>query len=272
MPITADCHFHTSFSGDSDSPMEEMIKQGIKLGLTHMCFTEHNDFDFPEGPGGGSDQFLLNTDSYLYDFLRCREKYKDRIKLLFGVELGLQPHLMRENAVYAKCFDFDFIIGSSHVCNRKDPYYPSFYEGRSEEEAYREYFTSILDNIKKFSNFDVYGHLDYVVRYGPDTDKNYTYEKYKDLFDEILALLIEKEKGIEINTGGIRKGLKDLHPCTDIIRRYRELGGEIITIGSDAHEPVHIGCDFDKASNVLKECGFQYYTIFEKRTPEFKRL
>lgn len=272
MAILADCHLHSSFSGDSETPMEQMILRGIELGLTHMCFTEHNDFDYPLLPDQTENPFLLNTDSYLYDLIHYREKYKDKIKILFGVELGLQPHLMRENAVYAKSYDFDFIIGSSHVCNRMDPYYPSFYEGRSEEEAYREYFSSILENIKKFSNFDVYGHLDYVVRYGPNMDKEYSYGKYKDLFDKILELLIDKGKGIELNTGGIKKGLRDLHPCIDVLRRYRELGGEIITIGSDAHEPVHMADAFDRACDVLKECGFQYYTIFENRLPEFKRL
>ncbi len=272
MPITADYHMHSSFSGDSNTPMEEMILKGIDLGLTHMCFTEHNDFDFPvceEVPAG---MFDLNADAYLYDLLKYRDKYKDKINVLFGVELGLQPHLTRENALFAKAHDYDFIIGSSHICNKKDPYFPAFYENCSEEEAYTEYFQSIIDNIKKFKNFDVYGHLDYVVRYGPNGDKNYSYEKYQDLLDNILQLLIENGKGIEINTGGVVKGLRELHPCTAIIKRYKELGGEIITIGSDAHKAQDIHGYFDRAEAVLKECGFKYYTIFEKRIPEFKRL
>ncbi len=272
MPITADCHLHSSYSGDSDTPMEEMILQGIEKGLTTMCFTEHNDFGYPDFPGEPGERFLLHVDPYLYDLLRLREKYAGQIRILFGVELGLQPEVMRQNAVLAKSYDFDFIIGSSHLCHGKDPYYPYFYEGRPEEEAYREYFESILENIKKFSNFDVYGHLDYVVRYGPNKDAEYTYEKYKDILDKILELLIEKGKGIEINTGGIKSGLKELHPCMGILKRYRELGGEIITIGSDAHTPESIGAHFDRAYEVLKECGFQYYTIFENRTPEFKKL
>lgn len=272
MPITADCHLHSSHSGDSDTPMEEMVLEGISKGLTTMCFTEHNDFEYPPSQEEPDNIFLLNTDSYLYDLLKLKEKYSDKIRILFGVELGLQPQIVRQNAVYAKSYDFDFIIGSSHLCHGIDPYYPAFYEGRTDEEAYREYFESILENIKKFSNFDVYGHLDYVVRYGASKDQNYSYEKYKDIFDEILKLLLEKEKGIELNTGGLSKGLRDVHPCTGILKRYRELGGEIITIGSDAHAPAHIGDFFERACEVLKECGFQYYTIFEKRTPEYHKL
>lgn len=272
MPILSDCHLHSSYSGDSDTPMEEMILQGIARGLNTMCFTEHMDFDYPDYPDAPGSIFLLNTDSYLYELARLKEKYHDKIRILFGVEMGLQPHLMRQNAIYAKSYEFDFIIGSSHVCNGKDPYYPGFFEGRSEEEAYREYFTSIYENIRKYSNFDVYGHLDYVVRYGANLDRDYSYEKYSDIFDAILELLLEKEKGIELNTGGIKKGMKDFHPCMGVLKRYHELGGEIITIGSDSHDASHIADSFDKAAEVLKECGFQYYTVFEKRSPEFHRL
>ena len=129
-----------------------------------------------------------------------------------------------------------------------------------------------LENIKKFSNFDVYGHLDYVIRYGATKDADYSYDKYKDILDKILEALLEKEKGLEINTGGLKSGLKDLHPCMDILKRYRALGGEIITVGSDAHNASCIGDSFDRAASVLLECGFQYYTIFDKRVPEFIKL
>ncbi|MBP3602948.1 MAG: histidinol-phosphatase HisJ family protein [Lachnospiraceae bacterium] len=272
MSIKADFHLHSYFSGDSDAPMEQMILSAIELGLTQMCFTEHMDLDFPVTELDSEGKFECNIDSYLYELIGLREKYKDKIKVLFGLELGMQPHLARRHAIITKSYDFDFIIGSSHICNGKDPYYPAFYEGRSEEEAYSEYFASIVDNIKKFKNFDVYGHLDYVVRYGPNRDAEYTYEKYQDLLDEILRLLIEEEKGIEINTGGLVRGLRDLHPCKEVVKRYRELGGEIITIGSDAHKPADLARSFDRAASVLQDCGFKYYTTFENRLPEYHKL
>lgn len=272
MPIKADYHLHSSFSGDSDASMEEMIRRGISLGLTTMCFTEHQDYDFPDSPDGPGSMFLLNTDPYLYELASLKAKYAEQIRILFGVELGLQPQLMRQNAVYAKSYEFDFIIGSCHVCNGRDPYYPSFFEGRTDEETYREYFQCVLENIKKFSNFDVCGHLDYVVRYGASMDRDYCYEKYKDILDAILLLLLEKEKGIELNTGGLDRGMKDFHPCMGVLKRYRELGGEIITIGSDSHDTEHIAAHFDKACEVLQACGFRYYSVFEKRQPEQLRL
>lgn len=272
MPILADYHLHSTFSGDGHSSLEEMVLQGISQGLTHMCFTEHMDLDYVVRPGDDPHRFEVNTDSYLYELLRVRDKYAGQIKVNFGIELGLQPQIVRENAVYAKSYDFDFIIGSSHLCDHKDPYDPDYFIGVEEDAAYRRYFESILENIKKFSNFDVYGHLDYIVRKGPNMDRFYSYEKFKDLFDAILEYLVENGKGLEINTAAIKYGLKQLHPHIGILKRYRELGGEIITIGSDSHDTRRIAEYFDMAADLLLECGFKYYTIFENRLPEFKRI
>lgn len=272
MAITADFHLHSSFSGDSTEPMEHMIAGAHKKGLTHICFTEHMDINYPVSETTPAGTFLVNTDSYLYDLARFQDACKDSLRILFGIELGLQPHLSKALAAYTHAYEFDFIIGSTHVADGKDPYYPAFYENRSEEEAYREYFESVIENIKKCSHFDVFGHLDYVVRYGPEKDKHYSYAKYQDLFDTMLTLLLEKEKGIELNTGSLRSGTKDVSPCREVLKRYRELGGEIITIGSDAHCAKDIAADFHLASEILSDCGFHYYCIFEKRLPEYRKL
>lgn len=271
MAVKADCHMHSSFSGDSSTPMENMAKQAFALGLTHICFTEHYDPDYVYAPGE-EGMFELNTDSYLYELLKCKSRYAKQLEIGFGVELGLQPHLKRQLAVYAKSHEFDFIIGSSHICNQKDPYYPDFFEGRSEDEAHHEYFASVLECIKTLPYFDVYGHLDYVVRYGPTKNDHYTYQKHSDVFDKILSALIDNEKGLELNTGGFRSGLNQPNPCVDILKRYKALGGEIITVGSDAHEPKDIAADFDKACDILKECGFGYYCVFQNRIPEYLKL
>ena len=211
MPILSDCHLHTHHSGDSKAPMEDMIRRGIELGLTTMCFTEHNDFGFPDYPDLPSDTFLLNVDSYLYELLALREKYAGQIKLLFGLELGLQPEVFRENAILARSYEFDFIIGSSHLVNGKDPYYPDCFEGRTDEEVYRAYFEAELANIRKFSNFDVYGHLDYVVRYGASRDAEYSYDKYKDILDNILTRTEHRRHQIR------HEGFSSLYGCTQAL-------------------------------------------------------
>lgn len=272
MPVLADTHVHSTYSGDAKSTIDEMVQKAIALGMKHICFTDHNDFDYPYREHDKPDMFLLNVDAYLYDLIRARETYRDQIKILFGIELGLAPEIKRKNIILTKSHAFDFIIGSSHLCHGKDPYYAEFYEGREEKVAYREYFESILENVKGFQNFDVYGHLDYVVRYGPNKNADYSYAEHADVIDEILRTLIENEKGIEVNTGGFRCGIGTTNPCRDIVKRYKELGGEIITIGSDAHETKYLQDHFTDAADILKDAGFRYYTVFENRIPEFFKL
>lgn len=271
MAVKADFHMHSEFSGDSHTPAEEMIKKAVSLGLTHICITEHYDPDFVYD-GLDEGMLELDTDSYRDRFLELREKYKNKICVGFGVELGLQPHLAQQLDGYSRAYGFDFIIGSSHVCNRKDPYFPAFFEGRDEDGAHHEYFACVLECVKSLSCFDVYGHLDYVLRYGPTKNEKYAYAKHADVLDKILSSLIESGKGIELNTAGFRAGLAEPSPYIDILKRYRALGGEIITVGSDAHSPADIAADFDKACDMLKACGFKYYCIFKSRVPEYFRI
>ena len=271
--IKSDFHLHSSFSGDSDADMEEMIKRSIELGLKDICFTEHMDLDFPVSEQDPAGTFETNVDSYLYHLLTVRNKYINDINVRFGLELGLQPHLVKQNVKVAKEHDFDFIIGSVHVVDGMDVYKDSdYFKDKTDEEAYRRYFDAVYENLRAYSNFDVVGHLDYVVRYGQAKDADYSYAKYADILDKILQRIIDRDKGIELNTAAIRAGLKEFNPCMDILKRYRELGGEIITIGSDAHRVENIGEQFALAEEVLKEAGFEYYTVFDARIPVQNRL
>lgn len=118
-------------------------------------------------------------------------------------------------------------------------------------------------------DFDVLGHMDYVVRYGKEKEKSYFLQDYAEITDEILRSLIMQGKGIELNTAGFKYGLGFAHPHISILKRYKELGGEVITVGSDAHQPENIAYDFDRAKEVLKDSGFKYYTEFKGRKPIF---
>ena len=182
------------------------------------------------------------------------------------------PHLCEQINNYDPAHRLDFIIGSTHLVDGSDPYYPSFWEHHSPKESICTYFENIYKSICCCDNFDVYGHLDYVVRYAPKKDADYQPADYKDLLDMILKKLIENGKGIEINTAGLRYGLKEANPCCFILKRYRELGGEILTTGSDAHKPQDMAFAFDIIVDLLKDCGFSYYTLFHQRKPEFIRL
>lgn len=272
MAITADYHMHSNYSGDSEASMESMVLSAIDKGLTHICFTDHIDLEYPYSAEDKPGMFEFNPDAYVYEAVRLKEKYDGKIFINVGLELGLQPHIARQNAIFVKQHDYDFVIGSSHVCNGIDPYYKEFFNGKTDEEAYREYFENIYENIRVFGNFNVYGHLDYIVRYGASKNTNFSYSKYSDIIDKILQKLIDSEKGIECNTAGYNAGLNAPNPCLDILKRYNELGGEIITVGSDAHAPERVGADFDKAAEVLKAAGFRYYTIFDGRMPQYLKL
>lgn len=265
-----DQHMHSVFSGDSDAEPIYMIESAISKGLDGICFTDHLDYDYKAEPG----LFDLDIGAYHKRISLLKQLFKEKrnFPIHWGIEIGLQPHIVEKNNEISKKYPFDLVIGSSHVVNGIDPYYPVFYEKRTEEAAYTEYFESILDNLHTDADFDVYGHIDYVVRYGPNKNKYYSYEKYAEVIDEILRTLISKGKGIELNTAGFKYGLGHPNPTEEILLRYHELGGEIITVGADAHKPEHVAYDFDKVTDILKAAGFKYYTVFENRVPSFIKL
>lgn len=264
-----DTHMHTNFSGDSDATPESMVKAALQHGLDGVCITDHEDIDYPyDDPGFEID----DPGRYYKTIYNLQEKYHGQIEVLCGVEIGLQPHLKREFRKLTDKWPFDFVIASSHVIHRQDPYYKKYFEGRSEREALEEYFSSILENLEIFEDFDVYGHLDYVVRYSPNRSQNYSYDAYREPIDAILNKLIDMGKGIEVNTSGWKYGLSHPHPTEAILHRYHELGGEILTLGSDAHQPEHVAYDFHRLPDLLKSCGFSHYTVFRERQPLFLPL
>lgn len=262
--ISADFHTHTTFSTDGTQALEEMAQSAFEKGLKTICFTEHNDFDYPDG------EFLLDTEAYRNELFSVRDEFSGKIEILFGVELGLMKHLGERLRKYAGEWDFDFVIGSTHLIDGKDPYFPEYFAELGQKNGVFRYFESIIENIGAFSDFDVCGHIDYAVRYSPE--KSYNPVDYREVIDEILRKILSAGKGIEINTAGLRKGLSHANPHPFILERYRELGGEIITVGSDAHNAADIAADFDAAESFLKDAGFEYYTVFRQRKPQFVRF
>ena len=155
----ADCHMHSFFSSDSEAPTEEMVKRAVELGLPAICLTDHYDMDYSTG------EFQLDTPAYAAKIRELQEKYHDRIDIRFGVELGLQLHLKERMEEYVNAWPFDYVIGSMHVIDGKDPYYEDAFPDWTAEELYRAYFRATAENIRFFHNFQTLGHLDYVVRY-----------------------------------------------------------------------------------------------------------
>lgn len=266
--IICDFHNHTDFSADSDASAESMIEKAIDLGLSCLCMTDHMDPDmnFP-----GLD-FTFDLSEYFKKHKELKERYGRQITLLTGIELGLQPHIAEDLRQILSAGTFDFVIGSAHVADRIDPYLPEYWADKTEYEGILRYYENVLECLAAFDDFDVFGHLDYIVRYAPTKALHYSYQNYREIIDEILKTLISKNIGLELNTAGLKYGVGFAHPQPEVLKRYKELGGEIITIGSDGHRPEHLAYDFDKVPDILKECGFNYYTMFRDRKPEFIKL
>lgn len=264
--MNTDFHVHTGFSYDSESAPEDMIQSAIQKGLQTICITDHHDLDYME-PG-----WEVEFEPYFKTLNRLKEAYQDKIEVLIGIEFGMQPHLNEQYVELARKYPFEFVIGSVHILDGHDPYYPGYFEDKTDEEGYRRAFELTLENVKKMTEYDTLGHIDYIVRYGKYQEKDYSYAKFADYIDEVLRHLIHNGKGLELNTGGWRFGFEFAHPHQDILKRYKELGGEIITIGSDAHKPEDVAYDFHRIKAYLEACGFAYYTEFRNRTPKFCKI
>ena len=265
----ADQHIHSNFSTDGRDTLNNMAASAMDKGLPLICFTEHMDYDshYPDGI------FEVDTDVYLNDFTELKNNIKAPLELCFGVELGLQPHLVDHFNEYVNNYPFDLVLGSSHIVDGMDAAFPKYYNSfTTEKAANMRYFEAELHCAELFSCFDIYAHLDYALRYAPSGTSDFDYSEYGDVLDSLLKTLIDKGKGIEVNTGGLRKSFKRLNPHPSILKRYRELGGEIVTIGSDAHNTSDIASVFDIALSALSDSGFRYYCVFRERKAEYLRI
>lgn len=263
-----DYHMHSNFSPDSKTPMEDMIEASIKLGSKEICFTDHVDYDVIQ-----TSEFVVDYDEYFNKLNLMQEKYKNQISIKKGIELGLQNHLIDKYTEDMNKYkdDFDFALCSVHAINRCDMYYPDYFENKTQHDAYETYYLSLLDIVKKFDKYSVLSHLDLVKRYGGY--KELLQDKlFMDIIEEILKTAIYNGKGIEVNTSCFRYRLPDLTPSKDILKLYKDLGGEIITTGSDSHNTAQVACEFNYAYSVLKDIGFDYVCSFDKMKPSFNKI
>ncbi len=266
--MIADTHVHSSYSTDSEARMEATVRRAVEIGLPVLTFTDHIDWDYPVD----GLTFDFDISRYMEEIESLQKKYAGKIELLKGVELGLQPQLKDRYEKLLRDYPFDFAIGSQHLVNNMDPYYPETFEGKTDAEVYLDYFHDMLEDVRAFHSFDSMGHLDYVVRYGKSKAHSYSYRAYAEIIDEILKLLVKYNIAIELNTCGLRKQLGFPNPHPDILKRYRELGGTLVTVGSDSHKPYYLGYAFDTAQKILLSCGFTHYCYFKNREPKFVKL
>lgn len=265
--MRADVHMHCGFSNDSETRPEDMVESAIAKGLSVICFTDHYDKDNLDW----GDEAIFDVESYFQKMIELQEEYRDQIDIRIGAEIGMQPYLAEYYQDFMAQHPFDFVIGSVHSVLEHDVAL-DFFQKHSDPEGYKIYFEEMLQDVQKIKSYDVLGHLDYIVRYSNQGSKGFDLNDYMDIIEEILKQVIAHGKGIEMNMSGLKYGLGAPHPQPEIIKRYRELGGEIITVGADGHIPEHIAYDYHLADDILKSCGFKYYTEFKGRNPLFVKI
>ncbi len=274
-----DYHVHTDYSDDSVYLMEDVVKDAIKKEIDEICFCDHVDYgikwDWDEKipmvyRDNGEPYANVDYPKYEKEILFLKEKYKEQIHIKMGMEFGMQMHTIEKYQRLFNRYDFDFIILSCHQVEDTEFWTQDFQRGRTQKEYNERYYQEILDIVKIYKDYSVLGHLDLITRY--DENGVYPFNHTKDIVSEILKIVIEDGKGIEINTSSHRYGLKDLTPSRDILKLYKSLGGKIITIGSDSHKEEHLGAYIEETKKELKNLGFEYYCTFDKMKPVFHKL
>lgn len=288
--MKADYHVHCEFSDDSSEPMEKQIERGIELGLDEMCFTDHVDYgiksdytdpiqlyrkeDGSVTTSPTSERLNnVNYPVYFQKLDQMREKYGSKITIKNGLEFGVQKNTVSQ---FQKLFNtykdkLDFTLLSMHQVDNKEFWTQDFQKGRTQKEYNEKYYQEILAIQKEFKDYSVLAHLDLLARY--DEQGIYPFEKVEDIIMEILKQAIADNKGIEVNTSSFHYGLQDTQPSRAILKLYKDLGGRIITVGSDAHSTKYVADHLSDVYDILKnEIGYTEFCTFEKMHPVFHTL
>jgi histidinol-phosphatase (PHP family) len=253
-----DYHHHTNHSFDSTARMVDVCKKAIENGIQEICFTEHFSVN-PLAPTYGHIVF----EDYLNEILSCQEQFHNQLIIKTGIEL-CEPHLLKNQYDETlQPLNLDFILGSVHNLNNqklrlalKD----------HSVEAYTHYFNELYQMVCT-ADIDVIAHFDLMKRYAYKEHGLYEFLKNQEIIEAILKKAIDRNIGMEINTSGLRTSLKQIMPSIEIIQLYKDLGGEILTIGSDSHSADTVGANLSDALSLAKHCGFNYIYKFDKRKP-----
>lgn len=274
----ADYHVHTEFSDDSVYPLLDVVRDAAGMGLEEICLTDHVDYGIKVDWDSGQEIRYRNGEPYAnVDYPRyvsqieeARRLYGDRIRVKLGLEFGMQVHTIPQYEALFRRYPFDFIILSVHQVEDKEFWTQDFQRGKTQEEYNLRYYEELLSLVRQYKNYSVLGHVDLITRY--DQAGIYPFEKVRPILTDIFRQVISDGKGIELNTSYHRYGLKDTSPARAILELYRELGGRILTIGSDSHKPEHLGAYIPEGRALLKELGFREFCTYEKMEPLFHPL
>ena len=263
--MICDLHTHSKYSFDGIASIEELCFASSERGVEILAITDHCDMlDGPEGISA----YLAVEEARAQEFFSLRER-RQTPDLLWGIEIGNAIDRPQETSGFLQARSFDFVIGAIHFLPDGSDIYKLPYPNAAAVDAmFRSYFDSMLQLVK-LGGFDTLAHLDYPLRVLYQKVEEPTVARYRDLVEPILEGLVKRDIALEINTRGTYDWQNRVGPEEWVLRRYRELGGEIITIGSDAHAPEQVAWDFQKVPAILKQTGFRYFTVFKQRKPEF---
>lgn len=269
--LKQDYHMHCENSPDSKEPLEEMCKAAVAKGLSEIMVTDHyelfHDLDEPEEARSYHSGYM---EQCMRTVQACQEQFGDRLYVGFGIELG-QWHLQPETAAkIVREYPLDYVIASYHKMDDLDLKNYDYLH-LDTEALCRRYLEGLLE-IAQTGDFDCLGHMDLIKRYAASQQVEIRAEREEELVREILRTVIRREKGLELNTSGLRQAVGEAFPSLTILRWYREEGGHIITVGSDAHRREDVAAGFDKGLQILNAAGFTEITCFRKRKPIIKRI
>ena len=252
-----DSHIHTKFSADSKLLAAEVLAKAEQLNLG-VVFTEHFDYGVKNEDG----EFTFNPAEYMNEYKNLRG---DKVRL--GVEVGLRNFARAANANFIARANFDFVIGSIHLVDDLDIYYPEFYADKDKTTAYQKYFEQMAQEIA-IADFDALGHIDYICRAAPYDNPEIDYATFKAQIDDVLKIVVERGKALELNTRRFDKS-RAVEELIPVYKKYRELGGRFVTIGSDAHRVAAVGNYFERALEFVRELALTPVTFCERKLEKF---
>ena len=260
-----DTHTHCNHSHDSKQSSRDMIEKAISLGMEYLALTDHYDGELTFLP---EFDYIpqIDLDRHFAELNALKEEYKDRIQVGVGIECG---YMKEANDLYLNTlakYDFDITINSIHTIEYEDCYLQSYFDKRTKFEAYNAYLKAVRESLDCPYHYDSVGHIGYVLRKAPYADPSLNLDDHKDLIDDILKTIISKGKTLEINSQSKGTGL-DFLPSKEILIRYKQLGGELVTFGSDAHFVERIADKYSLVSDCLKSIGFEYVFKYLSHKP-----
>lgn len=268
-----DCHNHSTYSFDAKNSVYDMCLAAQQAGLSVFAITDHADVHVFEEFHIGE-----NIKASLEELNQMKSRFFD-IKIIAGIELGQPLQAPARATELLSLNGLDFVIGSLHNLQGEEDFYFLDFEKTTNQERkaiLERYFQELYDMAAN-ADFDILGHITYPYRYfyqaklqNPNVE--IPYDIFGDMVTEILKTIIQRGKGIEINTSGLRQAIRQTLPNIDIIAQYRKLGGEIISVGSDAHTTDDVAKGIKEGYEIVKQAGFQYVTYYENRKPVMVKL